>query len=250
MRLRWRPARMSLATKCRVLFGIAAVLIIGAALFVQFQRMEQLTRQLNLSAGRAVARLEVARHVAHMNASYDAPIALPAPATTMPTSMPSHLDFGLQQLVAPRLLGQSTLATLPAESFERQALDRFVRRADRSEFAQLVASPQGNVFSYAEPLTLGQSCVRCHVQADQSALVTASSMPTSTQPTVASRAPLFGIVSVQIPNQIPIVQIILNRVFLVAAGLLSGLLAIVILSFVISRLILRPVRILQESTLR
>lgn len=40
---RVRQLRISLAAKCQLLFGIAAVVIIAAALFVPWQRMEQLT---------------------------------------------------------------------------------------------------------------------------------------------------------------------------------------------------------------
>ena len=70
--------------------------------------------------------------------------------------------------------------------------------------------------------------------------------PTTSIATAATPGP-FGIITLQIPDQIPQEQVLINRIFLIAAGLLSGLLAIVVLSFVISRLILRPVRILQET---
>ena len=42
---RIRRLNISLAAKCQLLFGAAVVLIIGAALFVPWQRMEQLTEQ-------------------------------------------------------------------------------------------------------------------------------------------------------------------------------------------------------------
>ena len=40
---RIRQLRISLAAKCQMLFGAAVALIIAAALFVPWQRMEQLT---------------------------------------------------------------------------------------------------------------------------------------------------------------------------------------------------------------
>lgn len=234
MRIRWRPAKMSLATKSRLLFGASAVLIIGAALFVQFQRMEQLTRQLNESAGRAVAMNEIARHVETMPRTR-------ASASTQPATQPVRYDYGPVTLEAPRLLTAETVRAMDEKRFERAALDRFVRRSDRRNFSQLIDSPQGPIFHYAEPLRLSLSCTECHTA--PTTTFSADVDPT-TRPAID---PVFGIVTVQIPNQIETVQIILNRVFLVAAGLLSGLMAIVILSFVISRLILRPVRVLQET---
>lgn len=231
---------MSLATKSRLLFGGAAVLIIGAALFVQFQRMEQLTSALNPSAGRAVAINEVARHVVMMSET-----AAATRATTRPTTLPIRYAYNSYSLEAPRLWRSDEVRQLPERSFERMALERFARRGDREDYSQLVDSPQGPVFFYARPLRLDLSCMKCHVPttADVTTAPADDRDPT-TRPAAES---LYGIVSVQIPNQIPTTQIVLNRVFLVAAGLLSGLLAIVILSFVISRLILRPVRVLQET---
>ena len=44
---RIRTMRVSLAAKCQMLFGLAVLLILAAALFVPWQRMEQLTDQLN-----------------------------------------------------------------------------------------------------------------------------------------------------------------------------------------------------------
>jgi two-component system, NarL family, sensor histidine kinase BarA len=236
MRLRWRPAKMSLATKCRVLFGVSAALIIGAALFVQWQRLEQLTRELNLSAGRAVTRTEVARHILEMSKPTDR-------AATRPTRNAERLDFGELDLTPPRLIGAATLEAMSPDDFEKQAFDRFKRRMERESYSTLIDSPRGQAFFYAEPLTIVQSCLACHSPPPSSRVRAPGSLAPST---TAAEAP-FGIVAVRFPNQIPAKQIFLNRIFLVAAGLISGLLAIMILSFVISRLILRPVRVLQET---
>ena len=61
---RIRQLRISLAAKCQILFGAAVVLIIAAALFVPWQRMEQLTEQLNERAAGALADEAVDRHIA------------------------------------------------------------------------------------------------------------------------------------------------------------------------------------------
>lgn len=234
---------MSLATKSRLLFGASAVLIIGAALFVQFQRMEQLTKQLNQSAGRAVASNEVARHVVTMSRTASPATQSPS-ATTRSTTQPVRYEYGDVTLDAPRLLAAHAVRGMAPDSFERRSFERFVRRPDRTNFSQLIDSTQGQIFYYAEPLRLGLNCTECHVATRDDPPSEAFADPT-TRP--GEDESVFGIVTVQIPNQIQTVQIILNRVFLVAAGLLSGLMAIVILSFVISRLILRPVRVLQET---
>src|SRR5438094_9944596 len=60
---RLRTLRISLAAKCQLLFGAAVVMIIGAALFVPWQRMEQLTEQLNERSARTLIDYAVEDHV-------------------------------------------------------------------------------------------------------------------------------------------------------------------------------------------
>ena len=60
---RLRTLRISLAAKCQLLFGAAVVLIIGAALFVPWQRMEQLTDQLNERSARTLVDYTTEAHV-------------------------------------------------------------------------------------------------------------------------------------------------------------------------------------------
>ncbi len=278
MRIRLRPRRMSLAAKSQLLFGLAALLIISCALFVQFQRMEQLTRQLDVSAGRAVIDVEIARHILSPE-SFDL-------STAQDAESPSAFPV--------RLLKIERVATLPDDAFERQALDRFVRRVDREYFSRTTPGPDGPILRFAAPMRLGASCISCHAapQATPVSLQNAStqissiiaaastdattitddpastvngntqasteetrseetnaSQATTTEDDADGPAPgeLFGIAVVELPSQISAQQRVLNHVFLLAAGLLAGLTAIVALSFIITRLILRPVRVLQDT---
>ena len=54
-------------------------------------------------------------------------------------------------------------------------------------------------------------------------------------------------VVVDMPSQLDTNQRLLNRVFLLTAGLLAGTLAIVVFYLITTRLILQPVRVLQET---
>src|SRR6266700_2339777 len=60
---RLRQLNISLAAKCQLLFGAAVTLIIAAALWVPWQRMDQLTGQLDVKAAQAVVRTTIGRHV-------------------------------------------------------------------------------------------------------------------------------------------------------------------------------------------
>src|ERR1051325_3189195 len=80
---RVRQLHISLAAKCQLLFGAAVVLIIGAALFVPWQRMEQLTEQLNERSARTLIDYTIDNHVAHAHKG-----ELSSETDTPPTTLP------------------------------------------------------------------------------------------------------------------------------------------------------------------
>src|SRR5215212_2242010 len=109
---RLRQLHISLAAKCQILFGTAVAAIIFAALFVPWQRIEQLTEQLNEKAAGAVADAVIGEHISRQTAMLDAsrsPSATtahaPIRATSQPTSAPSiaYAQDG-QNFPAPRLV--------------------------------------------------------------------------------------------------------------------------------------------------
>jgi len=52
---------ISLAAKCRLLFGLAVLLIIAATLFVPWLRMRDLVHEANIQLTRQIGRLALAR---------------------------------------------------------------------------------------------------------------------------------------------------------------------------------------------
>src|SRR6266705_2072649 len=60
---RLRHLEISLAAKCQLMFGAAVILIIAAALFVPWQRMEQLTEKINERAAATLAEALIQQHV-------------------------------------------------------------------------------------------------------------------------------------------------------------------------------------------
>jgi two-component system sensor histidine kinase BarA len=59
--IRFSPFSISLAAKCRLLFGLAVLLIIASALFVPWLRMRDLVHEANFQVARQIARLAIAR---------------------------------------------------------------------------------------------------------------------------------------------------------------------------------------------
>src|SRR5258708_13787186 len=117
---RIRQLRILLAAKCQLLFGAAVILIIGAALFVPWQRMEQLTEQINERSAKSLCDDTVADHLTAPTANFR-PTTLPTvPAS--PTSQPARANPPL--LTIPQLI---LMGSLPAElsPFERRAIKHF-----------------------------------------------------------------------------------------------------------------------------
>jgi signal transduction histidine kinase len=289
---RIRHLHISLAAKCQLLFGAAVVLIIAAALFVPWQRMEQLTEQLNERSARTLVEYAINAHVANPSESPS------AGATTSPASPVGAKDLNAALTTRPtmrvvpattRPVGSSEVMTPPRlilaganwdESnltpFERRALHRLTERRDRDFYDQSYQLDNGNKkYRFAR---LDTGCIKCHAESDapslpssqasgpqltappehrgrETAIQQASSGNTTgvgatraDNPTTAPTKPrLVGLVSVDIPSQIETSQLLLNRVFILTAGLLAGSLAIIVFYLITTRLFLQPVRVLQET---
>jgi signal transduction histidine kinase len=242
--LKWLPySKISLAVKCQILFGAAVVLIIAAALFWPWQRMEQLTGQLNERAAAAVARQVIGAHV-------NEPRGTTLPSTAQPAPGPTTTQVRGEPYLAPKLIPASARSAVPDRltKFERNAMERFISDPDRTFFAREYDNSEG--YRYAQPLYATAECLRCHQQ-DLATLIAnppqnASTTLPSTQATPQS-AQLLAMVSVDIPSQISTNQLILNRVFILTAGLLAGTLAVIIFYLITTKIILQPVRVLQET---
>jgi signal transduction histidine kinase len=240
---RLQQLKMPLAAKCQLLFGIAALLIIAAALVVPWQRMEQLTEQLNESAAKALVEIELSKHV---EAHVAAPVR-PTPTTRRATTQPLLTLTDGSKLRRTELLSIDRL-TANAETFrfESAALARFERRPQTPFFARLISEGETQRYRFAAPLRTTGVCLDCHGSVRLPTTVASASVGDAPT-TVPDTPPLLGVISVEIPSQISTRQLLLNRVFMLLAGLFAGSLAIVILYVIITRLILKPVRVLQET---
>ncbi len=228
-----------------MLFGAAVILIISAALFVPWQRMEQLADEINVTYARTVAEDVRMDHVVKELAAQEAATrpssggSVVKSAATMPAGervMPSHLI-----LINPR-------HATSLSRFEKTAIKYFQDHPESTEPKYRQPFPEskdrpGLIFRYAEPLYATETCIGCH----------AIDLPgaAATQPAVtgavAGGAPLLGIVAVDVPSQVSSSQVILNRVVILVAGLFAGTLAIIVFYLITTRLILQPVRVLQET---
>ena len=317
---RIQQLRISLAAKCQLLFGAAVVLIIAAALFVPWQRIEQLTEQLNERTAAALSDQAVATHVATARAAASASanqraLAQRALADAMAEgggkaaspATPGGGSSTRPAAAAGQRPGDGELAAQPRlvrlwprrdnadlSKFEGRAANHFIQEPDDKSYSFYYDRRDGGKgYRYARPVHLVALCTACHVAvalppASQSggigpvvggatrpatlpvvartttdALVAGGMVPlpadrdpsaaagdgkAGADPSAGDAAPpLVGVVSVDFASRIDAKQLLLNRFFILTAGAIAGVLAIVTFYFITTRLILQPVRVLQET---
>jgi signal transduction histidine kinase len=244
---RIRQLRVSLAAKCQILFGAAVVMIIGAALFVPWHRMDDLMNQINERAAYTLAAQATADHILQESHRMDAePGSEPPVSMTVSSTQPwtELLDYEPPRL-APPLLNAAGLSR-----FEVRALRHFLDVPESNTFIQFPVVVNGESrYRYARRLLADQSCMDCHGVAGSStapAGAIAATQPAAF-PRAAAQGDFLGIVSVDILSQVDESQIRLNRLFIFLAGLLAGSLAIAVFYLITTRIILHPVRVLQET---
>ena len=219
-----RSVRVSLANKCQLLFGAAVVLILVAALTVVSLRMSALverqprTRAQDLARAWLDDRIQLGGAIVPVEASLEPP----APEQDLTLS----------------LIGFEQFDEVTAEDpFLAEAIVKF-RTSDRSVDA-FTAATDGDgrpYFRYARA-----------VRADLS-----SRFPTTEDQALAPLDPtaLTSVLLIQLRDPQAAREKLLNRIYLVAAGLAAGLLAIAAFWFVTMRIILSPVRVLHDYAQR
>ena len=234
---RFRRLEISLAAKCQILFGAAVILIIAAALAVPWHRFEELTSQLNDGPAEVLAVNALAEHVANQQNRHGIDPTTQPTTQPAPTTMPAMQDDPAAML-APRLIGISagTSDRLDLTAFERKALLHFAHDPDSPAYTADYRRPNGRWgFRYARPVFLRQeSCRACHQSPEQTGVARPALQP-------------FGIIAVDFPSRVDSNQLLRNRLFILTAGFLAGTLAIIVFYLITSRLILKPVRVLQET---
>ena len=231
---RLRRLRISLAAKCQLLFGAAVVLIIAAALAVPWHRFEELTNQLNGGPAEVLARDAIVQHVTAQRSPVHEWDPSTRPATQPVEAALVSSEEDPASVPRPRLIGMTSgSARTDMTPFEKRALLHFSRQPDSPPLTDDYRRRNGSWgFRYARSVSLRHgSCIECHAAAAQG---TFKNKP-------------FGIVAVDIPSRIDNNQLLRNRLFILTAGFLAGTLAIVVFYLITTRLILQPVRVLQET---
>ncbi len=226
---RLRRVRLSLATKCQLLFGTAAGIIIVAALTVTWQRIEQLTERQDHVATDVLARQALAEH---------------AESGSLDHTGSGFIESEGALVRRPRIVAVDNPDRLTP--FEQTALRNFEQRPDWLRYREEAGLPpveagapakRGLRTAWAARATA--DCLSCHGPQG-------GTSPVVLPPADGERPPLIGLASVEVVSQISQRERLLNRGFLITAALAAAATATLTLYFILTRLILSPVRVLQD----
>ncbi len=206
---------LSLAAKCRLLFGSAVLLIIAAALFMPWLRMRDLVHESHLHTARLAGRLAIAR-VGRGPGDWER--RQTALADWWPSAATDHgFDGPVPELIA--LSDPDDPRPPPdVDSFTRQAISGLIADPTSNEAPPSVESINDKTVLYRVVLPIRSRGDR--------------HLPGS----------LLGVMAVDYPARRAHPALWINLALSLMAGALSGILAVWVFYLITHRLILSPVR--------
>jgi len=228
---RMRHTRISLATKYRILFGLAVVLIIGAALAVPWYTMELLLLQPPFREAQNLAdtyfRLILANPEITAGAHGGASGLLPEPVLAQPRFIPLEPDPNA---------GVASRPESETDDFIRDALAAFRERPSQEFYYRSRSIGSEHRFEYAHAVRVTRRCLNCHEEGR------------SARPYRENQ--LAGVIRVDLPAGQAGQHALINRIVVVLAGALAGILAILVFYIITTRFILSPIHELRSVALR
>ncbi|MEM9882045.1 MAG: ATP-binding protein [Planctomycetota bacterium] len=214
-----RGVRISLANKCQLLFGLAVVLVMTAALTVVGWRMQTLVERSPQRRAQDLAEMWLAGQ-----------IDLGEPARRIDAEDAPTFTTGV---VLGRVTEDELEPAAAADPFLARAVAAFDRAPGRADYFEPTRDGEGQLtFRYARAVRASDAA---RLEGTYAAGVDAAGVAD----------PLQQVLLVELRDQEAALQQTLNRVYIVAAGLFAGLLAIAVFYYITTRIILSPVRVLR-----
>lgn len=218
-----KKVRISLANKCQLLFGTAVVLILTSALTLLAVRMQTLVYEGQLATARQMANMWLAD------------LAL---QSEPPNPLQYLLTDKTSQQVSAMLIDRKNFDAASEENpFLARAIELFGSDSSRRDLFVRAKNYRSNeIDRYAMAIR----------RSTRNLLPKHLSDPLPIDETTMED-PVEAIVLIRLPADLAQGQLLLNRVYIIAAGLLAGLLAIGTFWFITTRIILSPVRVLRDT---
>ena len=217
--------RISLANKCQIMFGLAVVVILTAALAVPWLRMQKLVDE---------AQQQIAARLADAWV-----LQLFEVAGTI--RLPDEPQIESSET------GLTRFFLIERENFDRARTDEFVDKAI-TRFDEFTAADQPvKRDAFVVEKTGNRRLYRYVCAIRQSDLDRARGGFTPEVSASQIADPLRAVLLIEMKTPEVSRQILLNRVYILIAGLLAGLLAIIVFWLITTRVILSPVRVLRST---
>lgn len=224
---------ISLANKCQLLFGAAAVVILAAALSVPWMRTSAMVHDSQLQVARQLADAWLSDRI-HLG-TLDAP-----EQGSLPPSLAGEVkDNADGSLFRMSLVNVEDIKTEDeSRPFLTAALRQFTESPHQSEFLSTVTIEGRPFYRYARAIRESQmQAIRDHA-ADE-----ATGPPKEPD----ANDPLRAILVIDRSSPFAAGQLLTSRVYIIAAGIVATLLAGLVFHYILTRLIFVPVRTLRET---
>jgi len=210
---------LSLAEKCRIAFGAAVVLILVLALLIPYAWMRQLTRQILLDSSRARTETLVRRHFQARMPGENTLAVLDDRGNVMDPNK-SDVRWVRFKKDDKKIEGLTVQQRLMVEDLRNDE--------ESSDQVQFENRKHAIYFNYVRVFRATEGCITCHNPQGSAGAF--------------SRNEAIGAVIVERPAAETRRTVLLNRVWIIVAGLISGTGAIVAFYIITQRVILRPIR--------
>ncbi|MCK4342886.1 MAG: HAMP domain-containing protein [Phycisphaerae bacterium] len=226
-----RLARISLATKYRLLFGLAVLLIIGAALAVPWFMLETLVLQQPFREAETIAET-------HFRLVMSDPDSVAGVHGGTFSLLPEKLSQQPRFISLEPNPSDTTSRPSPGvtDSFIKDARETFREHPNKKFYYQTVRNESGRRFRYAHAVWVTKGCLNCHAEGRSARSYRENQ--------------LAGIITVDLPAELSGQSALVNRVLMVTAGTLAGILAILVFYIITTRFILSPINELRSVALR
>jgi signal transduction histidine kinase len=211
---------ISLAEKCRITFGAAVLGVLALALVLPYIWMGQLTKKAALDAGRAKSETLYTQHFSPKSSENT---ELPALSTDGSTSGASQ---SAMKWIKFKEGYRREIESLNAQ--QKELLDQLISSDSKTDNI-FISREEGTVYNnYIRIFRANENCISCH-----NAQGTAEAFKLN-EPVGAAiiKRPAGGISK----------TVLMNRIWIIAAGLIAGAGAIIVFYMITQKLILRPIR--------
>jgi signal transduction histidine kinase len=216
--LQLRP--LSLAGKCRLLFGTAIILVLVLALLIPYSWMNKLTEKSLIDAGRAVVNTVFERHFR---------IEFPPKSPLMLDESGSLKQKQVSGVKWVRFDAENKKWKTQPDANTTKRIEQLIKHPQPEDEQTWIDKAGGNVeTTYINIVRSHKPCLSCHSSE-------------GTAPTFQLDEPI-GAIIVQMPGREISKTVLMNRICILAAVLLAGSGAIVAFYIIAQRIILSPIR--------